>query len=71
MGHFAEQSIFLQIPEILNLGGNGSLLLFIYIHISHHSPFKGHGKLLKTVVHFCPLIVGFALWPIAHNQILD
>ncbi len=37
----------------------------IYIHFEHHSPFKGYGKLLKTVVYFCALVIGYALRSIA------
>ncbi len=62
---------FLQIPRILNLSGVGPCQHFsIQTHFQNHCPFKGYGKLIKTVVQFCATVISFALWPIAQNQML-
>jgi hypothetical protein len=68
----AENLIFFADAMDLKLGWcRPSLILFIYIHFfSIHRPFKGYGKLLKTAVQFCAMVIDFALWPIAHNKIL-
>ncbi len=34
----------------------------------HHCPFIGYGKLIKTVVQFCAMVIDFTQWPIAHSQ---
>ncbi len=42
----------------------------MYIHFLASLFFKGYlWQAFKSVIQFCEMVIGFALWPIAHNQI--
>ena len=70
-GPLRRTKFFLHTPRIENLGGVGPRYYCLCTYIfQQYCPFKGYDKLLKSVFQFRAMVIGFALWPIAHNQML-
>jgi hypothetical protein len=70
MGHCGVPNLFCRYHGFKTWVCRPPLVMLYTYTFKHHFPFKGHGKLLKTVLKFCAMVIDFALWPTAHNQML-